>query len=72
MFVELCFCDGSKRIITLLIHVYPQAVYTWEAVLWVVVQDKPTVHEQEDVADAIGMRHDLMQIALVYLNPIGK
>ena len=43
-------------------------MYTWGAVLWVVVQDKPMVYEQEDVADVIAMRHGLMQKTLIYLN----
>ena len=37
-------------------------------VLWVVVQDKVTVYKQEDVADALAMRHDLMQKTIVPLN----
>ena len=32
---------------------HPQIVYTWGAVLWATIQDKPMVYEQEDVADAI-------------------
>ena len=39
------------------------------AVLWMVVQDKPMVYEQEDVADAIAMRHGLMQKTLIPSNP---
>ena len=39
------------------------------AVLWMVVQDKPKVYEQEDVAVAIAMRHGLMQKTLIPLNP---
>ena len=42
-----------KRTVTLLLPVYPRA-------LWPVVQDKTMVYEQEDVADALGMRHGLM------------
>ena len=45
--------DIWKRIITLLIPVYLRAEYTWGAVLWVVVQDKPMVYEQEDFVDAM-------------------
>ena len=46
--------DVWKKIITLLIPLYPRAVYTWGSV----VQDKPMVYEQEEVA--IVMRHGLM------------
>ena len=53
--------DIWKRIIKLLTPVYPRAVYTWGAVLWAVVHDKPMVYEQEEVADAIVMRHGLME-----------
>ena len=38
-----------KRIITLLIPIYPRAMYTCGAVLWTVVQDKLMVYEQEEV-----------------------
>ena len=41
--------------------IYPRAVYTWGVVLWVVVQDKPMVYEQEEVVDVIAMKHRLMQ-----------
>ena len=58
-----------KRKTTLLILVYPRAVYTWGAVLWAVVQDKPMVYEQKEVAYAIAMRHGLMQKTLIPLNP---
>ena len=34
-----------------------------------VVQDKPKVYEQEEVADAIATRHGLMQKTLIPLNP---
>ena len=44
-------------------------MYTWGAVLWVAIQDKPVVYEQEEVADVIAMRHGLMQKTLIYLNP---
>ena len=44
-------------------------MYTWGAVLWVVVQDKPMVYEQEEVADSIVMRHGLMGKKLILLNP---
>ena len=50
-----------KRIITLLIPVYPRVVYTWGAALLAEVQDKPMVYEHEKVVDAIAMRHGLMQ-----------
>ena len=33
------------------------------------VQDKPKVYEQEEVADAIATRHGLMQKTLIPLNP---
>ena len=46
-----------ERIITLLIQVYPRAMYTWGAVLWAVIQDKPMIYEQEDVQGALAMRH---------------
>ena len=36
-------------------------MYTSGAVLWVVLQDKLVVYEQEEVADAIVVRHGLMQ-----------
>ena len=49
-----------KRIITLLILVYHQVAYTWATVLWSLVHDKPMVYEQEEVVDAIAMRHGLM------------
>ena len=42
-----------KQIITLLMPIYLQVVYTWGAVLWTVVQQKTMVYEQEEVADAI-------------------
>ena len=58
-----------KRIIKLLTPVYPRAVYTWGAVLWAVVHDKPIVYEQEQVADAIVMRHGLMENKWIPLNP---
>ena len=52
-------CDFAmeiwKRIITLLISICPQIVYTWGAILWTMVQDKPMLYEQEEVADAIPM-----------------
>ena len=44
-------------------------MYTWGAVLWAVVHDKPMVYEQEEVADAIMMRHGLMEFFLTPLNP---
>ena len=50
-----------KRIITLLTPVYFRGVYTWGAILRAVVHDKPMVYEQEEVADAIVMRHGLME-----------
>ena len=53
--------DIWTQIIKLLTPVYPRAVYTWGAILWAVVQDKPTVYEQEVVANAIVMRHGLME-----------
>ena len=66
-------CDFAmviwKRIITLLILVYPRVVYTWGAVLWVLVQDKLIVYEQENVANDIAMRPGLMQKTLIPLNP---
>ena len=49
-----------KRIITLLVPVYHRAAYTWGAMLWLVVHYKPMVYEQEEVVDAIAMRHGLM------------
>ena len=49
-----------KIIITLLIPIYPQAVYTWGAVLWAVVQDEPMVYEQDDVTYVIAMIHGLI------------
>ena len=53
--------DIWKRVIKLLTPICPRAVYTWGAVLWAMVQDKPIVYEQEDGADAIVMRHGLME-----------
>ena len=38
------------------------------AALWVLVQDKPMVYEQE-VANTFAMRHGLMQKTLIPLNP---
>ena len=35
-------------------------MYTWDAILWAVVHDKPVVYEQEEVVDAIVMRDSLM------------
>ena len=35
--------DIWKQIIKLLTPVYPRAIYTWGAVLWAVVHDKPMV-----------------------------
>ena len=37
-------------------------------VLWAVVQDKPMVYEQEDVANALAMRHDFMKKTFIHLN----
>ena len=45
------------------------AVYTWGAILWAVVHDKPMVYEQEEVADAIVMRYGLMEKIVIPLNP---
>ena len=45
--------DICKRIIKLLTPIYPTPVYTWGAILWGVVHDKPMVYEQEEVVDAI-------------------
>ena len=42
---------------------------TWGVVLWVVVQDILMVYEQEEVANAIVMRHGLMEKKLIPLNP---
>ena len=65
-------CDFAmeiwKRIITMLISVYPRAVYTWGAVLWAVVQVKPMLYEQEDIVDVIAMRHGLMPSTLIPLD----
>ena len=61
--------DIWKQIIKLLTLVYPRAVYTWGAVLWAVVHDKPMVYEQEEVVDAIVMRHGLVGKKLISLNP---
>ena len=44
-------------------------MYTWEAVLWAMVKDKPMVYEQEVAAYAITMGHGLMQKILIPLNP---
>ena len=49
-----------KRIITLLVPIYHRVAYTWGAMLWLVVHYKPMVYEQEEVVDAIAMRHGLM------------
>ena len=61
--------DIWKQIIKLLTPVYPREVYTWGAILWAVVQDKPIVYEQEEVADAIVMGHGFMGKKLIPLNP---
>ena len=58
-----------KRIIKLLTPLYPRAVYTWGAVLWVVVHDKPMVYEQEEVADGTVMRYGLMEKKMIPSNP---
>ena len=55
-----------KGIITLSIPLYPRVMYTWGAILW--AEDKLMVYEQEDVADAIAMRHGLIQKTLTTLN----
>ena len=39
------------------------------AVLWAVLQGQPMLYEQEDVADALSMRHGLMQKTIIPLNP---
>ena len=49
-----------KRFVTLLITIHPRVVYTQGVVLWVMVHDKPTIYEQENVADALVMRYGLM------------
>ena len=58
-------CDFEKevwkRIITLLIPIYPRAMYTWGVILWAVVQGKPMAYEQEEAAVAVVIRHGLMQ-----------
>ena len=41
----------------------------WEAALWMVVQDRPMVYEQEDVADTLAMRHSLILKTCIPLNP---
>ena len=61
--------DIWKRIIKLLTLVYSRALYTWGAVLWVLVHDKPMVYEQEEFVDAIVMRYGLMEKLLIPLNP---
>ena len=61
--------DIWKRIITLSIAMYPRGVYTWGAVLWVVVQDKPMIYGQEELAYDIVMRHGLMEKKVIPLNP---
>ena len=38
-------------------------------VLWAVLQGQPMLYEQEDVADALSMRHGLMQKTIIPLNP---
>ena len=43
-------------------------MYTWEAILWAVVQDKTMLCEQVEVVDVIVMRHGLMQKTLIPLN----
>ena len=58
-----CGCYGhmetnNKKLLT---PVYLGAVYTWGAVLWAVVHDKPMVYEQEDVTNVIVMRYGLMK-----------
>ena len=58
-----------KRTIILLIPIYPQAMCTWGTVLWAVVQDKPMVYEQQEVAYGIVVRRGLMQKPLIPLNP---
>ena len=60
--------DIWKLSITLLIPLYPRAVYTWGAVLWVVVQDKPMVYEEENVANVTVMSHGLMGKKVILLN----
>ena len=57
-----------KRIARLLIPIYPRTVYTWGAVLWAVVQDKPMVYDQEDVANALAMRRGLTQKTFLHLH----
>ena len=59
--------DIWKQIIKLLTPIYPRAVYTLGAVLWAVVHDKPMVYEQQEVVDAIVMRHGLMGKNLIPL-----
>ena len=39
------------------------------SILWVVVEDKPIVYEQEEVVDVVAMRHGLMHKILIPLNP---
>ena len=42
---------------------------TWGAILWVVVQYKLMVYEQEDVANVIVMGHGLIKKTFIALNP---
>ena len=45
------------------------------AVLWVVVQGQPLLYEQQDVADALSVRHGLTKETIIPYNPqieIGK
>ena len=52
--------DIWTQIIKLLTPVHHRAMYTWGAVLWVMVHDNTMVYEQEEVVDSIVMRHGLM------------
>ena len=59
--MELWFCYGHMEMNHNMINagISSSSVYMG-AVLWVVVQDKLVVYEQEEVVDSIVMRHGLM------------
>ena len=54
-----------KRIVTLLILVYPRAMLRG-VVLRAVVQGQPILYKQDDPTDVLFMRHSLMQKKLLY------
>ena len=62
LFVELWFCNGNmeKNHNIVSTTIFSSSVYMGSGIMGV-VQDKPMVYEQEEVADVIAIKHGLMQ-----------